>query len=198
MRLQCFGSFELFRGEERLNYSKWRRKALLVLKYLTVQPAHKAAKEQLLDLFWPDESPAKASNSYYVTLHSLRQGLAAGLPEAVNYLKVERGAVALVPELLAGVDVEEFTFMVQEGCRLWPLDPAQAVQCFQSATNLYHGDLLDEDLYEEWLFPLRDQLRSQYLESLAYMAGHAAANGELENGLPPMSFQSLRCTWNFV
>ena len=183
LHLQCFGSFELSRGKEPLTYSKWRRKALHVLKYLAVHPVHKAAKEQLLDLFWPDESPTKASNSYYVTLHSLRQGLAAGLPETVNYLKVERGAVSLVPELLANVDIKEFTYKVQEGHRLWPISPAQAVQCFQSATDLYHGDLLDGDLYEEWLFPLRDQLKSQYLESLTYMARHAVANSELEYAL---------------
>jgi len=183
LHLQCFGSFELSRGREPITYSKWRRKALQVLKYLAVQPVHKAAKEQLLDLFWTDESPAKASNSYYVTLHSLRQGLTAGLSETVNYLKVERGAVSLVPELLAKVDIEEFTYQVHEGHRLWTISPAQAVQCFQSATDLYHGDLLNEDLYDEWLFPLRDQLKSQYLESLTYMAGHAAVNGELEYAL---------------
>lgn len=183
LHLQCFGSFELSRGREPLTYRKWRRKALQVLKYLAVQPVHKAAKEQLLDLFWPDESPSKASNSYYVTLHSLRQGLTAGLPEMVNYLKVERGAVSLVPELLAKVDIKEFTSKVHEGRRLWPISPAQAVQCFQSATDLYHGDLLAGDLYEEWLFPLRDQLKSQYLESLTYMARHAAANNELEYAL---------------
>jgi len=96
LHLQCFGSFELSRGKEPLTYSKWRHKALQVLN-LAVQPVHKAAKEQLLDLFWPNESPARASNSYYVTLHSLRQGLAAGLTETVNYLKVERGAVSLAP-----------------------------------------------------------------------------------------------------
>lgn len=183
LHLQCFGAFELHRGKQPLIYSKWRQKALQILKYLAVQPVHKAAKEQLLDLFWPNESPLKASNSYYVTLHSLRQGLAAGLPETINYLKVERGAVSLVPELLAKPDIKDFTDKVQEGHRLWSISPAQAFQCFQSATDLYHGDLLDGDLYEEWLFPLRDQLKSQYLESLTYMAGHATINGELEYAL---------------
>ncbi|KUO79105.1 MAG: hypothetical protein APF81_09415 [Desulfosporosinus sp. BRH_c37] len=85
--------------------------------------------------------------------------------------------------MLANVDIKEFIYKFQEGHRLWLISPAQAVQCFQSATDLYHGDLLDGDLYEEWLFPLRDQLKSQYLESLTYMAGYATTNGELEYAL---------------
>ena len=184
LNLKCLGSFQIYRGQEPLDHRSWRRrKALLVLKYLATHPAHKAFKEQLLDLFWPNDDPEKASNSYYVTIHSLRRELSAGLSEAVDYLEVERGAVALAPGLLAGVDVDEFSFMYQEGLRFWTVNTDQAAQCFSSAANLYRGNLLAEDPYEEWLFPLRDQLKSQYLACLTHLARYAAENEELESAL---------------
>ncbi|GAB6173134.1 hypothetical protein JCM15765_26120 [Paradesulfitobacterium aromaticivorans] len=184
LRLQCLGPFEVWRGEQQLNTNKWRRrKALSVLKYLALQPGYKAAKEQLLDLLWPSESPEKASNSYYVAIHSLRRGLTSGLSTEVDYLEVERGWVALVPDLMTGVDVDEFLFKYQEGMRLWPSTPVQAAVHFQAAINLYRGDLLPDDLYEEWLLPLREHLKTKHLESLSYLARHAAAVNEPERAL---------------
>lgn len=184
LRLKCLGPFQICRGEDQLPHQRWRRrKALLVLKYLAVHPAHKVQKDRLLDLFWPDEAPEKASNSFYVTMHSLRRELSAGLSQAVDYLEVERGTVALPSTLLAGVDVDEFSFMYQEGRRLWQLNADQALQYFRAAADLYRGSLLDEDPYEEWLFPLRDQLMSQYQDSLVHMARHAAQNEDWELAL---------------
>ncbi len=184
LRLLCLGPFEIWRGEQRLPTDKWRRrKALSVLKYLALQPRYKAAKEQLLDLLWPGESPEKASNSYYVAIHSMRRGLTSGLSTEVNYLEVERGSVALVPDLIAAVDVDEFMSKYQEGVRLRPANPAQALPNFQTAQGLYRADLLCDDLYEEWLLPLREHLRTKYLDSLSYLASYAAAMNEAEQAL---------------
>ena len=171
LHLQCLGNFELFRGKERIDWSKWqRRKALSLLQYLALQPSHRATKEQLLELFWPEESPEKASNSYYVTLHALRRALSSGLSEKIPYLEVERGSIYLVPESLASIDVEEFLRLSQEGRRLWSVNPAEAVKQLHSAKKMYHGHLLEENRYDEWLFPLREKLINQYLDVLTHLA----------------------------
>lgn len=171
LHLHCLGNFELYRGDERIDWNRWqRRKALSLLQYLALQPSHRATKEQLLELFWPEESPEKASNSYYVTIHTLRRALSAGLSEKIPYLEVERGSVYLVPASLASIDVEEFLRMSQEGRRLGSLNPTEAVKWFHSAKKLYRGNLLEENPYDEWLFPLREKLTHQYLDVLTYLA----------------------------
>lgn len=184
LHIRCLGDFELYRGEERIDWQKWqRRKALSILQYLALQPSHRATKEQLLELFWPDETPEKASNSYYVTIHTLRRALSAGLSEEIPYLRVERGSVYLVPELLASLDVEEFTKIILEGRRLWSENQTEAILCFSKAQKLYRGNLLEGSRYDEWLFPLREMLINQYHEVLTNLALHYTRHEEMDNAL---------------
>lgn len=184
LHINCLGEFELFRRDESLDWKKWRRrKALSILHYLILQPSHRAAKEELLDLFWPEESPEKASNSYHVTIHALRQALSAGLTGGVQYLGVERGSVYLIPESIDFIDVKDFRRLYQEGRGAWSTNPTLAIQSFQEAKKLYRGNLLDGLRYEEWLFPYRETLHTQYLEILNHLALHYTRQQEANTAL---------------
>lgn len=184
LRIHCLGEFELYRQEEPLNWRKWRRrKSLWILLYLILHPVHRATKEELLDLFWPEDSPEKASNAYHVTIHALRQALAMGLKDEVHYLRVERGSVSLSLELIEFIDVEEFRRLYREGQRHWTEDPQTALTWFQEAKALYRGTLLDGIPYEEWLFPYRESLYNQYQEVLTKLALHYTQQKEENKAL---------------
>jgi DNA-binding SARP family transcriptional activator len=54
------------------------------------------------------------------------------------------------------------------------LDP----DALRQAEAAYRGDFLEEDLYEDWSVPLREELREVYLQVVRALAGLAARDGD--------------------
>lgn len=184
LHIRCLGEFIIERGGKPLNWEKWkRRKSLSIFQYLLLQSSHRATKEELLELFWPEEPPEKASNSYHVTIHALRQSLTAGLDEEISYLGVERGVIYLIPELISFIDIVEFHKAYREGLSIWNSELNQGLSYFWRAKELYQGILLEGMRYEEWLFPIRENLHFQYIHVLTRLALHYTQQGDGATGL---------------
>jgi len=62
------------------------------------------------------------------------------------------------------VDVEEFMKRYEAGQSFERKGKlGEAVREYEVAEGLYQGDLLEEDLYEDWLIPRREGLKDSYL-----------------------------------
>jgi DNA-binding SARP family transcriptional activator len=62
------------------------------------------------------------------------------------------------------VDVEEFEQCYKAGQSFERKGTlAEAVCEYELAENLYQGDFLEEDLYEDWLIPRREGMKDSYL-----------------------------------
>ena len=110
-----------------------------------------------MDFLWPDLGKKAASNNLRQTLHAAR-GLLDRRAGA-RYLASEDEALVLFPGGSLWV-VEVFR---GDGSHLPPLrDPA----AYRAAIDLYAGDLLPEDRYEEWTEGRRENLRQLYLALL--------------------------------
>ncbi len=83
----------------------------------------------------------------------------AGAPAGV-FLSRDGDVIALGPVESVQVDVDAFASAIKDAWR--SPDPAAS----QQALDRYGGDLLPEDLYEEWVFGLRTTLRTSYLTLL--------------------------------
>ena len=55
---------------------------------------------------------------------------------------------------------------------------ADAVREYETAVELYQGDLLEEDVYEAWTEQPRRELRQAYVDALNFLAGHAFEAGQ--------------------
>lgn len=76
IRIFSLGRFEVVRGERALRATDWtRRKAQTLFARLALDPSHRLLKDQVLDLLWPDQPPASASNNLYRTFHAPHQTL---------------------------------------------------------------------------------------------------------------------------
>src|SRR5262245_16986844 len=143
----------------------WRqRRAAAIVKLLALEPTRSRHREQLLDILWPDRDPESAANNLRVALHHARLGLErAGAPSGI-FLVREGDLVVLGPREQIVVDVETFS---EEARRAWQSDdPAIA----ERAAELYTGDLLPEDPYEDWAASRREGLRASYLTLLTRLA----------------------------
>jgi DNA-binding SARP family transcriptional activator len=100
-----------------------------------------------------------------VALHGLRQALKTVTDMSI--ILFEEGAYCINPELHVWVDVDEFDRHVQAGRRLEAKEQlARAAAEYEAAIELYQGDFLAGDPYEEWPVLPRERLRVAYLDVL--------------------------------
>jgi len=116
-----------------------------------------------MDLLWPDSGRKAASNSLRSALHTARKVLDPAIGS--RYLASEDDSLVLCPEDDLWVDVDAFeqAAVTAGGAK----EPAT----YRAALDLYEGDLLPEERYEEWTEGRREELRQLYLVLLVELAG---------------------------
>ncbi len=138
----------------------------LILKYLLLNRRHPVAKETLMELLWPEAEPAAARNSLNVAMHRLRRALGRG-SRAFPFVLFSGGHYLLNPQLEVATDADAFLARAERGGELERSQQVEgAVREYAACAALYRGELLAEDRYDEWLLPLRQQLRDRYLHVL--------------------------------
>ncbi|MBI4760205.1 MAG: AAA family ATPase [Chloroflexota bacterium] len=160
VRIHLLGRFEISHEGKSLHADEWRRrKAASLLKYLAIHK--RLVKDQAIDLFWSDSDFESGANNLYRTIHELRQTLNKSLGQEADkhVFDFEDGVLSLHD--LVWVDAVEFERLAKTGDKIEPLEKAVA---------LYQGDLLPDDLYDEWTIPLRESLRQKYRDACLALA----------------------------
>lgn len=148
----------------------WRStRAATLLKLLALAPKHRLHREQLMDALWPDAPSARAANSLHQTLHIARRILAGPQSSETHLLCLSGEIVSLAPDSDVWVDVDAFEAAVRSGDG--------------DAASLYTGELLPEDLYQEWTLERRSALCSMYLQLKAEQAREAELRGDLAEAI---------------
>jgi ATP/maltotriose-dependent transcriptional regulator MalT/DNA-binding SARP family transcriptional activator len=174
VRVQALGGFRVLRDGEPVGADRWRsQKARDLLKLLVARRGRPAPRELLMETLWPDEDPARLSNRLSVALSTVRAVLD---PERRfsqdRFVAADRNAVWLADLL---VDVEEFLAAASAGLASHARGEAdQALALLTSAEMTYAGDFLEEDRYEDWAVPLREEARAAYLAVTRTLARIAA------------------------
>jgi DNA-binding SARP family transcriptional activator/tetratricopeptide (TPR) repeat protein len=140
-----------------------------LFSYLLTHRERPIPRDMLMDVFWPDASPATARNNLNVTIHRLRQTLrAAG---DVSIVIFENSAYRLNPQLHLWLDVDEFERHAQAGRRHEAADRlAAAATEYERAIGHYQGEFLEDTPYEDWSVLTREQLRVVYLDTLDHLS----------------------------
>lgn len=136
-----------------------------LLKYLVYHHQRRIARDALMDLFWPQAEPDVARNRLNVAMSSIRHAIRAATGR--ESIVFEDGRYFIHPELNVWLDVEEVERNLEAVRRLDASgQSASAIQHLEVAANLYQGDFLADDPYEEWTIPIRERLRLAYLDTL--------------------------------
>jgi len=160
---QMLGTFNIVIQDQPIKLPASR--GLTLLKYLMLHHKQATPREVLMDIFWPDSDPDAARNNLNVAMHSLRQVLRSATENPI--IRFEDGAYSLVPDMELWLDVEEFEHCVKEGRRLEARHQlTAAVTEYEIAVNLYRGDFLADNPYENWTVVDRERLRVAYLDTL--------------------------------
>jgi predicted ATPase/DNA-binding SARP family transcriptional activator/DNA-binding NarL/FixJ family response regulator len=153
------------------------RKAKSLVKLLALAPGHALHREQLMELLWPNLGERAATNNLRGSLHAARAALASDPVAASRYLASKEERIALCPDVELWVDVE--TFEEAAGAARRSREPA----AYRAAIELYVGDLLPEDRYEEWAEGRRGELVRTYLTLLVELAGTYEERAEYDSAI---------------
>ena len=182
--INCLGAFRVFRDGDLVPFTAWQsKKARTVLKILVARRGRATHRDYLMETLWPDEDPTVVTRRLSVALATVRAVLDPDKRRPPDYfvLGVEdtvRLDLAHVP-----VDVEAFMEAATEGLALDRRADAAAKAMLTAAANAYAGDFLDEDPYEDWAIPLRDEARTTYVSVLHALAGLAESAGAVDEAI---------------
>ncbi|MEW6637383.1 MAG: BTAD domain-containing putative transcriptional regulator [Actinomycetota bacterium] len=184
-RVRFLGGFELLYDDVVVPRCRNAR-ALAILKYLLAQGERPVSRDFLMCWLWPDSNLKKARWSLNSSVHALRRFLADHLllEQEGEILLFQEGHYRLHPNLLLTSDVEEFDERYARGRRLERGGSVfEAVREYETAVELYRGDYLPEDLYEDWTMVERERLAGSYVYMLDRLAIHYANTGRYQRAV---------------
>src|ERR671936_627682 len=153
LRIALLGGFSAAAGERAVSEGTWRlRKAKSLVKLLALAPEHRLHRDQVLEVLWGDRDPAAAMNNLHQALYVARRAL-----EDAAVIELRDDALVLGGVV---VDVEEF-----EQAAAAARGSGDRELC-SSAVDLYTGELLPEDRYEDWSAARRESLRESCIALL--------------------------------
>lgn len=179
LRVRYFGRFEMLCDGEPVPLGR-NGKALTILKYLLAHRNRPVSQDHLMGWLWPESSLKKARWSLNSAVHGLRK-LLGECPslDSVNYVLLEEGHYRLCPTVRATTDVDEFDRRYERGRRLQKARRMpEAVAEYEGSIELYRGDYLVEDLYEDWTMVERERLSNAYVDMLGRLAVHYVETGQ--------------------
>ena len=163
MVVQMLGPFTLSIQDSLIKLSATR--GLSLLKYMLLHNNQSTPREILMDVFWPDLNPGAARNNLNVTIYALRKELRSATDEEL--ICYEDSAYHLSRKIKLWLDVEEFEGCINAGKRFETQNQtASAVAEYEIAVNLYQGDFLADNPYDDWTVFDRERLRVTYLDTL--------------------------------
>ena len=175
LRARLFGRFEIFCNGEVVPLGR-NGKALAILKYLLAHRTRPVSQDYLMGWLWPESNLKKARWSLNSAIHVLRRLLLSRFPSSsatVNYVVLEVGYYRLCPTVEVHTDVDEFDEHYEQGRRLQKEGRTEeAAAEYEKAIELYRGEYLVEDLYEDWTMVERERLSSAYVDMLDQLAAH--------------------------
>lgn len=157
--IRTMGGFRVERDGAPITNKEWRsKKARQLLKILVARRGRPVHREQLMEILWPDDADPARVNRLAVAVSTVRNVLDPDRVHPTDYFVVSSDQTIRVDLDHLVIDVEEFlktasTANVDHG---WS----------ETVLQLYVGEFLGEDVYEDWSHSLREEVRATYLRAL--------------------------------
>jgi hypothetical protein len=154
------------------------RQAQALFAFLFDRGERGVAKDEALELIWPDVDLGRADLAFHRTLGGLRHTLDphGGGREVIRH---QNDRYRLDPAVIDWCDVDAFTMRLDEAGRA--SDPDVALTLLKDAASLYRGDYLDDcPFYGDSAFvePRRAALRARYVDLLVAIGEASEERGD--------------------
>lgn len=175
LEVRLFGGFEVRVDGQAVDARAWpRRKPQQLVKLLALEPTHRLHRERIADALWPALAAEPALNQLSKAVSQARRVFepGIGLRAKSRFLFSDRQEIALQSPDGVWVDAHEFRRLARQALRDRDLLAAR------EALDLYRGELLPADLYEEWAAQPRESLALLRTDLLMKVATWEAEEGD--------------------
>ena len=157
--IRTLGGFAVTVGDQEVPMAAWgSRRSRQLCKMLAAARGQPVPREQLTEALWPDDAGSERLGARLsVQLSTVRRILGGGIV-------ADRASIHL--------DVDEVRLDLDS------LHRSAETGDLDRVMDLYRGDFLPEDPYEDWAAPAREQARRAYLRAAHSLAVEAAAAGD--------------------
>lgn len=179
LRLYVLGQFRLEQHGNPNGTGNWEtvsdsslqhQRVRSLLSCLVSSPGRKLAREQAIDMLWPELDFETASHRLDRAVHSLRQVFEPGRskPATSKLLLTEHSTLALAEQAYFWIDADAFEGLIAQARA--SSDPGQTEQLLEEASRLYSGDFLLDERQIDWVRSRRDSLRRSWISLLLELA----------------------------
>ncbi|KUK15551.1 MAG: Transcriptional regulator, SARP family [Petrotoga mobilis] len=174
LNIYMLGDFKIFLDDKPIENLK-SRKAREILKYLILNKSQKVSVYDLYDLFWPGFDDESARQNLNTTLYYIRKNLRLISDE----LTLQEDFCTFSKSEDIYIDFEEFLALSDEGFKEKEIN--RRLFLFSKATSLYKGELLQENIHEEWVREKREYLKRIYVDMLIEVGNiHQKMNNKID------------------
>ncbi|HLG16993.1 MAG TPA: BTAD domain-containing putative transcriptional regulator [Blastocatellia bacterium] len=182
LTINMLGPIQVYRSQaEPMPEDTWRLlKSLHILCYIASRRNHRAPKDTVVELFWPEAGADTIAKNFHPTISHVRKALNRNQVVKKDFILYREGAYSLNPQYRYQVDTEGFERLLGDARELKRSgDVDSAAQLTGQAIALYRGDFLEE-LYYQWTEELKGFYRDLYLEGLKELAEYYSQRGEFD------------------
>lgn len=170
-RLMIFtlGRFEIYHKEKGFyNISGRSTKLWCLFKYLLLNKGKRIPPETILENLYPNEEYENPKNTLQNIIYRLRKILSheeffSNLGCNIVY---NNGCYSLYFNDNFFLDTDFFEECIQKAELLKNEKPDEAINYYEKALELYHGDYFPELVYADWVIPKRNYYRRLYIQSV--------------------------------
>lgn len=165
LKIGLLGPFYVCVDGQEISPKVWTsKKALTLLKYLAARPGQRVSSDELIDLLWADNGNVDSIRLLYTAVWFARDKISREESAlSTSPMRYSDGAYWL--ELSEeNLDTALFEKHEKASRRLEKEDPETALHHCLEALQLYRGDFLCDDIYEEWTNPYRVEYQELFLQ----------------------------------
>ena len=184
LQIRTLGRFEVLRNGIPIPEESWpRRRTKELLKVLLTAPGRFFTVDQLVDALLPTADVKTATHNIHARVSELRRVLEPDLARGNRSQYIVRKGQAYCFEVDSPCSIDVLQF---EKLRALGQDHrsagrhVEAIEAFEAAIDLYRGDSMEADRYEEWTLEARQHWREQYALVLTTLAEEHAHLGNTQ------------------
>ncbi|MDO8986637.1 MAG: BTAD domain-containing putative transcriptional regulator [Coriobacteriia bacterium] len=168
-QVRLFGGLEVRVGDRSVRERDWKkRKARLLFALMVLERGRDLPREQVCDQLWPNLDADRAKNNFYVIWSIMKCALLPGgtkgapLPYADN-----TGGLCRIDVERVDSDVEQFSRTISSARAAENAgELTAAVGFYRSAMDIYRGELLPGDIYDDCFALARDRYRLEFCDAM--------------------------------